>query len=316
MDSKDAKRATYAAAAGGTLTLKALFGAGRLRLSWTAPPGGNVHIFRFDARPSFRAGEKHPAAQFSTLNELPVHGERAIDDRVPDRGAFYLPVTIVGDLAMVGKVLNFIPVEDVDQVEAELRGNEILVRWKWPRGTKFALLMWRNGQAPTGPEDRAASRRLVSRGEYLSNGGVSIPGATTETCYIRVFGKAVDRELFSSATSAGASTSVAGRIVVQYKVKRDPLSSKVVITFSTTVSVYPMPEIVIVAAHGSLQPKTPSDGQEIRHIESRSLIANDDLKIELKLPPRRPLYLFAFLVNATDERVVLQPPKVEQLKFR
>jgi hypothetical protein len=258
------------------------FEQGVLHVKWTPPRLGAVRIYRTEERPEWRSGDLLPTDRLAGLGVL-LKSSRlegmAYDDRPPEKTAFYVPVTITGDLAVMGRPEFYVAAGEVSKLKARHDGSQIQLQWQWPAGCDLALVTWREDAHPRGPDDKTAHWRKVTRGEYQKQNGFRTPAPAKTRCYFVVYAAVnIDGEMFYSAgKSPGARYELLPRasLTVTYSISRGGWRGRrATIRLNSEKDVERLPDIVVVAGRGDLEPLSIEAGVEVGRVRGVSLRAN------------------------------------------
>lgn len=301
------------------------FDGGALNLLWTPPPHGKVTIYRAAHAPAMKSGAQISLADVGALG-LRLRNKadsNAIDDAPPDAPAYYVPVTVAGDVAVVGTARRFVAQPDISNLAAEDFGSYLLLRWQWPPNCQSALVAWRSDAFPEDARDPQASGRRVTRGEYERQGGFRLDAPAKVPYKFTVFA-AVEtggETAYSAGLREGARAELrtASPPVISYTLARGRLHrSRFTLTLSAEDEVGSLPEVVVVAKRGDLQPLRNDDGSVVASFGGRPLPAGDKVPFQFDLNgAQRPLYLRVFFRDAASYknfRLIDPPP--EQLRVR
>lgn len=301
------------------------FDEGALKLVWTRPPHGKVSIYRSALAPEWKSGTQISIENLASLGpRLESKSEsEAVDPSPPATPAYYVPVTIAGDVVIVGASRRFAALPDVSNLVAEDFGHYLQLRWQWPSGYRSALVTWRPDVFPQDAFDAAAVKRRISKGEYERQGGFRVenPG---KSCYKFVVFAAIEVDVetvYSAGVREGARAELrsVSPITVSYTLSRGTFRrGRFMLMLSAEQSVASLPEVVIVAKRGDLQPLRSDDGSVIASFNGVNLPTNTKVRFQFELNgAQRPLYLRAFFRDpASYQSYRLIDPSPEQLRIR
>lgn len=294
---------------------------GVLHVSWIPPKHGSVSFYRTPDKPKWRLGEQIPAAKLGSLG-VPLRNEfnnLAVDFAPSDKLSFYVPVTVAGDVAVMGSARRYLTTQDVSQLKAQDFGKYLLLQWRWPQDCRSTLIAWRHDAYPQDAQDVRAITRRISKGEYESQGGFRLEDPAKATYYFVVFaGNEVEGEyIYSSGVSPGARALVRTSLPlpISYSISRGNWlhRNRATITFNADRDAGCLPEIVVIAKRGDLQPLASNDGVLLTTIKELSLPAGASVSHEFTLDSvRRPCYLRAFFrdgLRPQSFRLVDPPPQ-------
>jgi hypothetical protein len=294
---------------------------GVLHVSWTPPKHGAVSFYRTPDKPEWRIGEQIPAAKLRSLG-VPLRNEfnnLALDFAPPDKPAFYVPVTVAGDVAIIGSARRYLMIQDVSGLKAQDFGRYLLLQWRWPEDCRLAVVAWRHDAKPQYPQDARATTHRISRGEYDGQGGFRINNPAKAPYYFVVFAATqVDGEdIYSSGVSPGAQEvlRMSLPLSISYSISRGNWlhRNRVTITFNADREAKNVPEIVVIAKRGDIRPLPSDQGVLLTTVTGLSLQRGASVSHEFTLDSvRRPCYLRAFFRDvalAQSFRLIDPPPQ-------
>ncbi len=301
------------------------FEGGVLNLLWTPPPHGKVTIYRAAREPEWKSGTQIPVASVDGLGfRLQNKSDgQAADTAPPDTPAYYVPVTVAGDAVVVGAARRFIALPDVSNLVAEDFGRYLQLRWQWPPGCQSALVAWRADAFPQEAHDLCAAGRMITRGEYERQGGFRVESPSASAYKFVVFAamEVAGETVYSAGVREGARAELrtAPLVPVSYTLTRGRLHrSRFTLTLSAEASINNLPEVVVVAKRGDLQPLRSDDGAVVASFGGAGLTAGEPLPLRFELNGAQPpVYLRAFFREAASYKSfrLIDPPP-EQLRIR
>jgi hypothetical protein len=301
------------------------FDEGTLNILWTPPPHGKVGIYRATQAPEWKSGTQLPVENLGSLGlRLQSKSEsQAVDSSPPNSPAYYVPVTIAGDVAVIGTARRFVALPDVSNLVAEDFGQYLQLRWQWPADCHSALVAWRTDAFPQDAYDSAAVKRKLSRGEYERQGGFRIERPEKSAYKIIVFAatEMKGETVYSAGVREGsrAELRTALPVAVSYTLSRGKLRrGRFTLTISAEQAVHNLPEVVVVAKRGDLQPLRSDDGSVIASFNGVSLTVGQKVPFQFELNgTQRPVYLRVFFRDPESyQNYRLSDPPPEQLKVR
>lgn len=291
-------------------------------VSWTAPPTGEVRVFRTATDPRWACGALVAPGELAQ-NAVPLQPEKstAAVDLDPSCGVvYYVPATVVGARAVVGRALRFVHLPDVRDLEIEDFGGYLQLRWQWPSSCARARVSWRSDQFPTHGDDPAATHVDVSRSEYENRGGFRVSQPDRAPYWFTVYASAFsgDDLLFSHGAHEGCRVSCHREEATQvrYSIKRHLFGRRLSVRFEASAPVS-CPEVLVVARPGNVQPLTREDGRVVGRctgIDGKQ--SSREWPLDLGAV-RAPAYLRAFFRHDDDyHRFSLVDPPVRELLHR
>jgi hypothetical protein len=282
--------------------------------SWTPPPRGRVSLRVGAGPPAWPAGTVVEADQVSVFgHEVLQEPTPAADGRVRLELALapganhVLPVTVVGDQAVVGEQVRVTAAPPARDLRAERYDTVVRVSWTWPDNAATAVVSW----VPEGAEPAGGTR--CTRRAYDAEGGFeAVMGAGT----VRVSVAIVVASGADEAMSASASVTVPGRPVLAYRVAAAGLLRRERVVSVTAEHGCDMPEIAVVYAAGAVQPHSADQGRVLATLPAGRLTAGETVSVRVQ-PPRapRPAWLMCFPLGADVRGVRLRQPSVKELRL-
>ena len=294
-----------------------------LFLSWEPPLRGTVSIYRLAQPSSWEIGTNVAAARLTELGTaLRVTGSTTAVDPTPARGlAYYLPVTVAGDIAVIGCSRRYAAIPDVTEIDAQDFGLYLQLRWQWPPNSSSALVAWRSDAYPQSADDPNAAKRALTRGGYDAEGGFRLQNPEARPYRFVVYSvlQLDDSLVYSSGINADARAEFRTRppVDVRYSLKRGWLRrDRFTLTISATEPVEALPDVIMVAKRGDLQPLGPGDGTVVTRFDGLSIAARSAASLDFQLNAiRPPVYLRLFFCDPTAyQRFRLGDPPPDQLK--
>jgi hypothetical protein len=245
---------------------------GTLLLTWSPPPEGRVEIRMTESAPTAADGVV-PAEDVEVKTVLDVRSGSPATGRVrvapPGRirSCWLVPVTLFGPMAALGaavRVDRALPC--VRHLDADHLGRVVRLTWEWPDEVHEVQLLHRTAAAPTGAEDDLATRRLVTRAAYDSD-GVRVEDVDTDGDHWFAI---VPTALEQGRRSYGPmqTVRVVGRREATYSIRRKSrfgrLDRVVDVTWDRPD---PLPEMQIVV-RDNLRPRRPEDGRTIARVHA------------------------------------------------
>lgn len=186
----------------------------RIALNWKEPKHGKVEIYRLPRDPDLKVGEESDIRDLSALGKkvAAATARSAKDTLGSERAAFYLPVTVAGSVGVIGEGRYVTAVDDVTDLRGSVSRADMLLKWRWPSGTKRCRVAVRTDRFAAGPDDPHAAKEDVSLSVYESRGGhySSIPkGAKLVYVSVHAAVSVGDDTVFAAGSSEGSRISVA-----------------------------------------------------------------------------------------------------------
>ena len=298
---------------------------GLLRISWQPPRRGTVTIYRTEAQPKWGSGDVVAMAQLAELGApLSSKSATAVEDRPPESGVvYYLPVTVVGGQAVIGRPRRYVSLSDVSVLEAHDFGNYLQLRWCWPRDCQLALVAWRSDSYPTDADDPRATKLRISKGEFEQKGGVRIDHPAAGPYYFAVFTstRISGEDVYSAGLANGCQAELRTRapVGISYEITRGVFRrNRGTIVLHCREAVASLPEVVLVAKRGDVQPLRADDGVAVATATGLTISAGGTVSSGFHLDSiDTPLYLRAFFRDPSAyQRFRLVDPPPSQLRVR
>ncbi len=296
--------------------LSAVMEGASARFRYTKPDRGVVQILRCRERPSVTEGQELTQRELDAIgNALPRDGEGQYDGE-PAGLAWYLPISQAGSYLVAGRAIRHLGLPPIADVHAVDNGSSVRITWSWPERTRAAVVVWRRDRQPVNADDEAALRCMVTRAQYIEQGGVEIDAPGAEPIFVAVLAAArIDGELVSASDAdqhARVAVRKADKVRVGYAVRRSGFRKRQLVLEILEPSDV-LPELVFVAKSGELLPRTVGDGRVVAHLGGRSGCRRQGFDLgDLGLPVAVRLF---FQSGATDSTHRLCEPSTSELVF-
>jgi hypothetical protein len=295
-----------------------------VQIRWAAPQTGTVNVLRSGKAPELAPGTEIRRGDLGSLGTLfPGAGGSATDPSAVD-GAWYTPVTILGDRAVLGPPLRWTDIAAITDVQIRGTGDEAAISWNWPPEVRHALVLWREGAAPEGLDDPDAHRATVSRAalKEVSGGAFRITRERpSEPLRVAVHGAQMrDGELVVGSrlvlTSRASADPNLARAMISYDVKfKGGFRGKSLEFMLNGADAFP--EVVLVARPGDVMLLDAEAGQAIARLGGNGGLAAVAVPLG-SLPKERPLTIRAFLATdgAKSSYALRDPADLTKLTLR
>ena len=291
---------------------------GLINLKWTQPPDGTVNIYRASTPSDWKSGTQIPLANATRLGTRiqNTSESHAVDRNPPEGPVYYTPLTVSGDVAIIGTSRRFVSLPDVQNLVAEDFGPYLQLRWTWPKDCKAAVVAWRRDAFPEDAADPAATKNKISLGQYEREGCFRIENPA-ETTYKFVVFAALEmggETVYSAGVRKGARAELGkvSPVAISYSLSRGTIRrTRFTLVLSTETDVARLPELVIVARAGGLQPLQSTDGAVVTTLTGASIRAGEKVRLEFKVDElQRPTYFRAFFREASSYQLfrLIDPP--------
>ncbi|MFC1530963.1 hypothetical protein ACFL5T_01780 [Gemmatimonadota bacterium] len=255
---------------------------GGITFSWSPPDVGAVTILRCASFAGHREGDLVRTSSLSELGETVVADQPGQTARLRDVAHgihFFVPFSVQGDLARVGRASEYVFLPSVREVRDEKVGEAIRLRWKWPPGIELASVAWRSDRFPESPKDAGVRVKTLSQGAYHSRGGAIIEAESDSQYYFTVFGALEIAGMLHHASgvedSARLSVSMGTLTEISYSLRptrnwrRKVTGFELLLTADKDVN---LADTVLVAK-SHFVPLDPDDGNEILSLTGVGLLA-------------------------------------------
>ncbi|MEU8073364.1 hypothetical protein AB0B20_26785 [Micromonospora sp. NPDC049151] len=249
----------------------------RVRVSWPDAGGREVRVHRCASPPPWTVGSALPMTVLDTFGEE-LTGARETSDgetgfvaEVPVGYHLYVPFVIDGERLTAGRFVALGIAEPVRRLQAERRGEDVVLTWIWPHGARRAVVEW--------PAPGGTMRHEVTRSAYAGANGFRIPAGTRQSvARVVVVTDVVGDEVRSAVREV---TLPARPVAVSYSLHRSPLwragrrritvrlqADAVLVGVTATVVLGSEPtmpgsveegSVLAVAEHLELRPERPHD---------------------------------------------------------
>lgn len=291
-----------------------------LHLSWTSPKRGSVQLFYSEITPSFSDGENLATAELSQLGQpLPIQRAGSTQWKINFQGrVFITPVTVVGDVAVVGTGKVATSISEVSQLRHQLDQDKLYLEWSWPPGASQILVTWRKDQYPDSPEDGYAVRKIVTPPEYERRKAFILKLEKTDY-YFKLFVVAGEtgKEIYSAGESYCLSHREPQEIFYEVRLRKSIFGKlqAVELWLKTPGDDLYLPEMVLVKKVGNL-PSRRNDGTVVIDLKN-TLVCRQGTVIEIPETEWQPAgYGRLFFTDDTNyTRYRLLTPARERLKL-
>jgi hypothetical protein len=247
-----------------------------LHLSWTPPKRGSVQLFYSETTPGFGNSENLATAELSQLGQpLPIQRAGSTQWKINFQGRVFLtPVTVVGEVAVVGTSKVATSISEVSQLRHQMDQDKLYLEWSWPPGASQVLVTWRHDQYPDSPEDGDAVRKIVTPPEYERRKAFILKLEKTDY-YFKLFVVAGEtgREIYSAGESYSLSHREPQEIYYEVRIRKSLFGKiqSVELLLKTLGDDIFLPETVLVKKVDNL-PLRRNDGTVVLKISPNTLV--------------------------------------------
>jgi hypothetical protein len=286
----------------------------RIRLSWPFVPGQVVRVRYADQAPPW------PVEGVVAPSELERYGVEAAGDvrhrgddavleaDVPAGHHVFVPFSIGGTGAVIGRPVGVAVVNPPRQVEVRRTGARAAVSWVWPPGISLAELTWtENGGTGT--------VRRITKGQYQDEGCTVTVGPAGGLVSVRAIAVGPLGETKSPPTT----TTVDGQALrLSYRLNRPSWLAarkgepwRIRITADNTCSGV---EVSLVVAHGLVVPLRPEQGVVVQRFTGLTFAGGVPVDLEMQPPQglRKPYWVKCFVTRPLSVMVV--DPPIDEMK--
>jgi len=270
---------------------------GLVTLAWTPPGTGTVQIRWSKTAPAEGAvGQVMSLTQMDQLGALvPARSAGSAQIALEGQGRFFfVPLSISGDLAVVGRAATLTTVGDVANVDARAAGRNLILTWDWPAGVEEVVVAYAHDRPPAGPDDARAKRETVTRRGYDRASCWELQHAERKPHYFRLYAKAPEADAFAAGVGAhvsfGKERVVHCRVVTKKSVLRKTKAAHLELRSS---DVECLRNVVLVMNRGQV----PISSQKGRRIAQLPEVVFEDGVARIPIPeehwgPKRYFRLF------------------------
>lgn len=240
---------------------------GTLQLRWTPPKLGRVELFFSLQILPEQTGKLVSVAELALLGKaVPVQGAGNATWSLPHQGmAWFVPVTLYGDAAILGRPITYTSLDGVEQLKGQVLSGNIFMEWKWPTGARTARVSWRFDKYPENADDATAVYKDVAREQYDKDSAFILRQPEVRDHFFSVFISSTNPggTLYSSSATRLVSFSRASEIYYRI-VAKGWFGKKTALQLElfTNGENVTLPPVVLVKKRGSL-PVSRQDGEAV-----------------------------------------------------
>lgn len=291
----------------------------RLDLNWTPPRQGLAQLFSTTTEPESKMGDQLPANNMDRLGssvQVRVPGEALID--IPHQGQFWVvPVTVIGDLGVVGQPAAFTSIEDVTNLAGSLVGHKICLDWTWPKGAKKALVCYGYRSFPESPESQPSVQQTITEPDYQRRGGFILSNPERKPHFFTVFiaADSATGTIYSGGVNCTVSFGETADVYYEIKIKRSLFGKPkaAALQIYTVSESHHLPEAVLVKKANRL-PLNGKDGDIICTIPAGTVIESNPTAFDIPMGTlRKGTYAKLFFRDAATGAFRFMAPSKEKL---
>lgn len=150
-------------------------------------------IFMSEKEPEYEVGRQYDYTEITkkyTKVNLALNKKNEGELNVKFTGAkYFIPGAVNGNNIVLGKAVRItdIPMASNGVVEKVVAGNCLYVTFKWGKGIRNAVVLYRNDKYPEGPQDPQAIQIKCTQEMYDSNAGIEITDPNIGDYYVAVY---------------------------------------------------------------------------------------------------------------------------------
>lgn len=222
---------------------------------------------------------------------------------------FFIPFSINSDIAVLGEPVSITMMDEVGNITTQVSGNNIYLKWDWPKGADEVLVAYAYDDYPIDAEDTRAIRKRVTRSEYSQKNFYELRSTGRKKHFFTIYVTDIVSNIYSNGISIiedhGQGVRVNYKVFIDKTFFRKINSVSIILSSSMDISL----DNVLVIFKKSSPPLKKDDGitlLEKKHIN----LENGQAVIEL---PKNKLtehgFVKLFFRNDTDAKLVrLTPP--------
>lgn len=254
-----------------------------VRIDWWAPvSNGSVAILR-STQALEQQGKAIPLTQLDQLGTLlEDRGNYALSPWHAAELTWYTPVILLRQQAYLGRSQSYYCLEGVSNLQYQLLGSVLRLRWLWPDQCQEVLISY-STQQEFSHHDAGATTCTVSRGEYEQRGYYDLRVLASRDCFLLVSATLQLKDQRAVAEGVYLAVRLSGQMVITYTIKRATLWQRKLTLHLTIDPPGPLPALLLVYKEGRL-PLRKSDGDLLHRIAPESQ-GRGSVQIELPLQP-------------------------------
>lgn len=285
-------------------------------LTWTPIPGAATQIRYTTQTPQFIQGQIVSLKQIDLVGTLvPGQAQGYAQMDLQAQGAVsFLPLSVVGATAVVGKIVTITTIDDVAGLMAQSTGRSVILTWDWPPGIEEVLVCYNHDACSESPISRHSTNVRVPRQDYERTGCWELKNVLKKPHYFTVFSKSPASDSYSAGSKIwivlGPTIAVSYRVVL----KKHLLTRKVQDAWLevSCPEGHWLPSLLVVGKQANV-PLSPTDGVLILEIPAMYYEAGRKL-IPLPLHQcRAGIYVKLFFSGEIEARFRLLPASKENL---
>ncbi len=294
-----------------------------VELRWTSPrlPRAGVEIRLCRDLPAGNPGDLISVDRAGRFGPPVAAGRGAAEVELAEHGVYYfVPLTVLGETAVVGRAAAVAYVEEVGGLEARAAGPRIVLTWQWPAAAAEVRICYSYRRYPEDPAAGHVHRAVdLDRAGYDEDDGWVLGDAERRRHFFTVFARHPESGLYSAGRRVlvpmGQTPRVAYRVVTRKSLwKRQVTEAHVELTaVDQGCDLLEGLQVVLKERH---PPLAADDGVVLTTVGALAL---EDGAATIAIPDAhlaRKGYLKLFFDNPEDAQMVrLRPAAKEHLRL-
>lgn len=301
------------------LDLKAKRQGKSVLLSWSPIPGAGVQVRQSTRAPDVAPGfamRLADAARFGAMVPATSAGTAQVDLSGPGE-TFFVPLSVAGEVAIVGQPASASNVDPVSNLRTQAVGRSIILTWTWPAGVDEVLVGYALDDYPEGPDNGRGTWTTVNRAGYERSAGWELFDPAKTRHYFTLLARAPRSNHLSSpehvVETLGYTVAVSYRVVLKKGLLGGSIKDAWVELECRERD--HLGELLVVGKAREV-PLTPDDGQVIAEVGS---VRFESGKAKIPIPKDqqgKPLFVKLFFRNAHHlQEIRLLPADRESLRL-
>jgi hypothetical protein len=243
----------------------------RLDIHWTPPAWGTVGLLSSRAPFTLPVGRAISVGQLPGIGtQVPVKNRDSVQLPVDFQGVMYfLPITLLGDLAVPGKPALATSINDVANLKGTINGDKLYLEWDWPTGAGKVLIMHGYDHFPTLEDGSTVGKTVFNLTQYMQHSAFVLRSLEPRDYYFSVYVIAGDGAdvIYSTGKQFLIANTPVREVYYDMGVDRTFTGriNGIYLNFFTKNERFKLPETVLVAKNTGL-PLGKNDGTIIKEI--------------------------------------------------
>ena len=238
--------------------------------SW-AQSEWDVLLLKSNTKPDFTVGTIYNLEEMLAKYEkidMSLKSMTEAEFRLSFVGECYIiPCVVNASNVIMNTAYYLSSVDDVTRVSCDVNaaGTEMYVNFKWPKGIRKVLMLYRTDTYPEGADDANANRIECTKKQYEANDALLIMNPGTGTYYAMIYAvfESESKSVYSNGVRFMADNEPQRELFYTLKLKKGFFSSKRSLNLSVfSENEFSMPPFVLVMKQGGM-PLSKEDGTVI-----------------------------------------------------